>query len=153
MTIDIYQKIRARYELAIRDAVAPVPVMFDNVQEEIPLPGGSDQTYVVLTISFATSILPALSGPPSEDVACGPIGGINGNVQAQVYSTRSLGMLTLETVARQIVCALADIHLYPDPDDVITHVQSVNGPTPALAGNSPFAATVVSAPFTARLSS
>ena len=138
-----YQEIRARYELAIRDAVAPVPVMFDNVQEEIPTPGGADQYYVVLTISFAQSMVPALS--------CGPIGAIEGNVQAIVYGTRSLGMLRIEEIAREIVCALADIHNYPDPDNVITHVQGVNGPIPALAGNSPFAATVVSAPFSARV--
>ena len=138
-----YQEIRARYELAIRDAVAPVPVMFDNVQEEIPTPGGSDQYYVVLTISFAQSMAPAL--------ACGPVVAIEGNVQAIVYGTRSLGMRTIELIAEQIVCALADIHNYPDPADVTTHVQGVNGPIPALAGNSPFAATVVSAPFTARI--
>ena len=136
-----YQEIRARYELAISDAVAPVPVMFDNVQEEIPTPGGSDQYYVVLTVSFAQSMVATLGCAFAM---------VEGNVQATVYGTRSLGMRRIEEIAEQIVCALADIHNYPDPDDVITHVQGVNGPLPALAGNSPFAATVVSAPFTAR---
>ncbi|MEK9630356.1 MAG: hypothetical protein VW076_00615 [Synechococcus sp.] len=142
-----YQPIRARYELAVRDALAGLEpgmvLYYDNVQEE-PLPGGSVVEYATITISF-----------PSTSIAdiCGNMQRILGNVQVNIYGPRMDGMKRLEEAAAAVVCTLMNIHEYPLPENVITHTQGVAGPNPVLSGNNPQALTVVSAPFTARLES
>jgi hypothetical protein len=139
-----YRSIRARYELAIRDALLPldVPLHYDNVQEQ-PIPTeGSITEYATITISFPSSTEPDL---------CGGVVFIRGNVQVNMYAPRMGGMMRLEQMAAAVVCALMSIGDYPDPDNVRTSVQSIQGPTPILGGQDPQAATVVSAPFTARV--
>ena len=139
-----YRSIRARYELAIRDALLPlsVPLHYDNVQEQ-PIPeGGSIEEYATITISFPSSTEPDL---------CGGVVFIRGNVQVNMYAPRMGGMLRLEQMAAAVVCALMTINDYPDPDNVTTHCGSIQGPTPILSGQDPQATTVVSAPFTARV--
>ena len=141
-----YKSIRARYELAIRDALLPldVPLHYDNVQEQ-PIPTeGSITEYAIITISFPSSTEPDI---------CGGVVFIRGNVQVNMYAPRMGGMMRLEQMAGAVVCALMTINGYPDPDNVITSVQSIQGPTPVLGGQDPQAATVVSAPFTARVES
>ena len=141
-----YKSIRARYELAIRDALLPldVPLHYDNVQEQ-PIPTeGSITEYATITISFPSSTEPDL---------CGLMVAIRGNVQVNMYAPRMGGMMRLEQMAAAVVCALMTIGDYPDPENVITSVQSIQGPTPVLGGQDPQAATVVSAPFTARVES
>ena len=141
-----YQAIRARYELAIRDALLPidVPLHYDNVQEQ-PIPTeGSITEYATITISFPSSTEPDI---------CGGVVFIRGNVQVNMYAPRMGGMMRLEQMAAAVVCALMTIGDYPDPENVITSVQSIQGPTPILGGQDPQAATVVSAPFTARVTS
>ena len=145
MTIN-YQAIRARYELAIRDALLPldVPLHYDNVQEQ-PIPTeGSITEYATITISFPSSTEPDI---------CGGVVFIRGNVQVNMYAPRMGGMMRLEQMAAAVVCALMTIGDYPDPENVITGVQSIQGPTPILGGQDPQAVTVVSAPFTARVTS
>ena len=139
-----YQPIRARYELAVRDALLAlgVPLHYDNVQEEVIPPGGSVTTYATITISFPSS---------TEADLCGGVVHVRGNVQVNMYAPRMGGMLRLEQMASAVVCALMNIGSYPEPDGVITSVQSVSGPTPLLSGQDPQAITVVSAPFTARV--
>jgi hypothetical protein len=139
-----YQPIRARYELAIRDALLPlgVPLHYDNVQEEVIPPGGSVTTYATITISFPSS---------TEADLCGGVVHIRGNVQVNMYAPRMGGMLRLEQMASAVICALMDIGSYPEPDGVITSVQSISGPTPLLSGQDPQAIAVVAAPFTARV--
>ena len=139
-----YKSIRARYEMAIRDSLIPlgVPLHYDNVQEQ-PIPtGGSITEYATITISFPSSIEPDL---------CGGVVHIRGNVQVNMFAPRMGGMMRLEQMAAAVVCALMTIGDYPLPDNVTTAVQSINGPTPVLGGQDPQAATVVSAPFTARV--
>ena len=142
-----YQPIRARYELAVREALAGltpgIVLYYDNVQEE-PLPGGSVVEYATITISFPNTAI--------ADI-CGGMQRILGNVQVNIYGPRMNGMKRLEEAAAVVVCQLMDIHNYPDPDNVITFTQGVAGPNPVLSGNNPLALTVVSAPFTARLES
>lgn len=141
-----YQAIRARYELAIRDALLPlgVPLHYDNVQEQ-PIPeSGSIEEYAVITISFPSSTEPDI---------CGGVVFIRGNVQVNMYAPRMGGMMRLEQMAAAVVCALMTIGDYPTPDNVRTAVQGVQGPTSVLGGQDPQAATVVSAPFTARVES
>ena len=141
-----YKSIRARYELAIRDALLPlsVPLHYDNVQEE-PIPsGGSIEEYATITISFPSSTEPDI---------CGGVIFIRGNVQVNMYAPRMGGMMRLEQMAAAVVCALLSINEYEQPENVITHVQGIQGPTPVLNGQDPQAATVVSAPFTARVES
>ena len=141
-----YRSIRARYELAIRDALLPldVPLHYDNVQEQ-PIPeGGSIEEYAVITISFPSSTEPEI---------CGGIVNIRGNVQVNMYAPRMGGMMRLEQMAAAVVCALMTINDYPEPENVITHCGSIQGPNPILSGQDPQAITVVSAPFTARVES
>ena len=141
-----YQAIRARYELAVRDALVPldVPLHYDNVQEQ-PIPeGGSIEEYATITISFPSSTEPDI---------CGGVVFIRGNVQVNMYAPRMGGMFRLEQMAAAVVCALITINDYPEPSNVITHTQSIQGPTPVLTNQDPQAATVVSAPFVARVES
>ena len=141
-----YKSIRARYELAIRDALLPlsVPLHYDNVQEQ-PIPTeGSITEYATITISFPSSTEPDI---------CGGVVFIRGNVQVNMYAPRMGGMMRLEQMAAAVVCALMSISEYPQPENVITSVQSIQGPTPVLGGQDPQATTVVSAPFTARVES
>ena len=139
-----YKSIRARYELAIRDALLPlsVPLHYDNVQEQ-PIPeGGSIEEYATITISFPSSTEPDI---------CGGVVLIRGNVQVNMYAPRMGGMMRLEQMAAAVVCALMTINDYEQPENVITHCGSIQGPTPVLGGQDPQATTVVSAPFTARV--
>jgi len=141
-----YKSIRARYELAIRDALLPldVPLHYDNVQEQ-PIPTeGSVTEYATITISFPSSTEPDL---------CGGVVLIRGNIQVNMYAPRMGGMMRLEQMASAVVCALMTISDYPDPENVSTYCGSIQGPTPILGGQDPQAATVVSAPFTARVES
>ena len=141
-----YKTIRARYELAIRDALLPldVPLHYDNVQEQ-PIPTeGSVTEYATITISFPSS---------TESDLCGGVVLIRGNVQVNMYAPRMGGMMRLEQMASAVVCALMTISDYPDPENVSTYCGSIQGPTPILGGQDPQAATVVSAPFTARVES
>ena len=62
-------------------------------------------------------------------------------------------MMRLEQMAAAVVCALMTIKDYPLPENVITQCGTINGPTHVLNGQDPQAATVVSAPFTARVES
>ena len=141
-----YQAIRARYELAIRDALLPldVPLHYDNVQEEPTPTQGAIAEYAIIAISFPSSTEPDI---------CGGVVFIRGNVQVNMYAPRMSGMFRLEQMAAAVVCALMSIGEYPDPDNVITSVQSIQGPTSVLGGTDPQAVTVVSAPFTARVTS
>lgn len=143
--MSIYQPIRARYELAVRDALAgmtpAIPLYFDNVEEE-PLEGGATVEYAQITISFPNSV---------ESSLCGGVYRILGNVQVNINAPRMVGMRRLEDAAHEVVCALMNINDYPLPLGVVTRVQSIQGPTPILSGNDPQATTVVSAPFTARV--
>ena len=141
-----YKSIRARYELAIRDALLPlsVPLHYDNVQEQ-PIPeGGSIEEYATITISFPSSTEPDL---------CGGMVAIRGNVQVNMYAPRMGGMMRLEQMAAAVVCALMTISDYEQPENVTTYCGSIQGPTPVLGGQDPQATTVVSAPFTARVES
>lgn len=143
--MSIYQPIRARYELAVNDALAgmspAIPLYFDNVQEE-PLDGGATVEYAQITISFPSSTEPSL---------CGGVYRITGNVQVNINGPRMSGMRRLEDAAHEVVCALLKINDYPLPLGVVTKVGSIQGPIPILSGNDPQATTVVSAPFTARV--
>ena len=125
-----YKSIRARYELAIRDALLPldVPLHYDNVQEQPIPPRGSIEEYATITIDFPSSTEPDI---------CGGVVFIRGNVQVNMYAPRMGGMFRLEQMAAAVVCALMTISDYPDPDNVITHCGSINGPTHVLNGQDP----------------
>ena len=139
-----YQSIRARYELAVRAALAPERVVlhYDNVEEEpIPVTGALTE-YAVITVSFPSS---------TEADLCGGVVFVRGNVQVNIAGPRGAGMRRLEKLAGDVICALMDIDNYPEPEGVNTGVQGIQGPTPVLVGQDPQALVVVSAPFTARV--
>ena len=80
-----YQSIRARYELAVRAALAPERVIlhYDNVEEE-PIPGSSALTeYAVITVSFPSSTEPDI---------CGGVVSVRGNVQVNIAGPRGAGL-------------------------------------------------------------
>ena len=111
-----YQPIRARYEMAVRDALAGlspgIVLYYDNVQEE-PLPGGSVVEYATITVSFPSTAIADL---------CGSMQRILGNVQVNIYGRRMNGMKRLEEAAAAVACALMSIHEYPEPENVVTFV-------------------------------
>jgi hypothetical protein len=141
-----YQSIRARYELAVRAALAPEGVVlhYDNVFEQ-PIPvTGAVAEYAVITVSFPSSTEPDL---------CGGVVYVRGNVQVTITGPRGAGMRRLEMLAGDVVCALMAIDEFPEPEGVRTGVQGIQGPTSVLVGQDPQAAVVVSAPFVARVES
>jgi len=141
-----YQLIRARYELAVREALAPEGVVlhYDNVEEQ-PIPeAGAVAEYAIITVSFPSSTEPDI---------CGGVVFVRGNVQVTITGPRGAGMRRLEMLASDVICALMAVGDYPEPEGVFTGVQGIQGPTPVLGGQDPQAAVVVSAPFTARVES
>ena len=104
---------------------------------------GSIEEYATITISFPSSTEPDI---------CGGVVFIRGNVQVNMYAPRMGGMCRLEQMAAAVVCALITINDYPEPI-TSSRMCSIQGPTPVLGGQDPQAATVVSAPFTARVES
>jgi hypothetical protein len=146
--MSLYQPVRARYEMAIRDALGalspPVALHYDNVQQEVLPEQGATTEYATITISFPSSTEPDL---------CGGVVFLRGNVQVNMHTPRLVGMLRLEEMAEAVVCALLAIDEYPLPENVRTGVTGIQGPTPVLSGQDPQAITVVSAPFTASVKS
>ena len=140
-----FAPIRARYEMAIRDCLAPhgMVLHYDNVQEE-PIPFGGQGEYATIAISFPSTTEPDI---------CGGVVFVRGNVQINLYVPRMQGMRRLEMIAGDVICCLLEIDDYPKPENVRTHVGGIQGPTSVLGGQDPQAAVVISAPFTARVES
>ena len=138
-----YSTIRAVFETALDAAYqalpTPVPVMFDNVQETPP-----NSEHVILSIGFPRTAEPVLC--PQEN----NIEHIRGSIQISCYTPKGRGMKRLEELAQVGIRALVGIPAQPDANNVRPRIGSIEGPTPILSGDQPYALSVVSATFTAK---
>ena len=138
------QAIRALFESELNTAyqamVPPVPVVFDNVQEEPP---GTE--YVIMSLSYPSFAEPQLC--PDESL----IEYIRGNIQIACYTPRAQGMGRLENMAIVGMQALNKIQNSALANGLNPRMGQLLGPTPVLAGNAPYALVNVSGPFTVRV--
>ncbi len=138
------QAIRALFETELNTAfqamTSPVPVVFDNVQEEPP---GSE--YVIMSLSYPSLAEPQLC--PDESL----IELIRGNVQIACYTPRAQGMRRLEEMASVGMRTLNGIASSPFGLGLNIKMGQLLGPLPVLAGAAPLALVNVSGPFTARI--
>ncbi len=136
--------IRSLFERTINSAyqalATPVPVYFDNVQED-PL-FGSDAEYVVLSVSFPSITTGVICMEASA------MDRINGSVQISCYGPRGQGMKRLEELSSVGSQALQTIKTAGDAT-VRASVGAVDGPTQVPGGDAPYCLTVISAPFNA----
>ncbi len=136
--------IRAVFEtelFAVYQAMTPpVPVMFDNVQEEPP--AGSNSEYVLLNLTWPSITEPILCLDESG------IEVIRGNVQISCFTPRAQGMKRLEAMASVGITTLNYLKKVDPTVNVCVGV--VAGPVTVLSGDNPHALAVVSAPFTAK---
>ena len=135
--------IRALIETQVNDAFQmlspPVPVVFDNVQEEPP---GNE--YVILSISYPSFTEPVLC-PEESSIEC-----IRGSVQIACFTPRAQGMKRLEEMGTVAMQTLNFMKSAPDPNNVRLSIGVIAGPDPVLAGNQPYALVNIAAPFTAK---
>ena len=140
------QQIRALFESELNTAyqamVPPVPVVFDNVQEEPP---GTE--YVIMSLSYPSFAEPQLC--PDESL----IEYIRGNIQIACYTPRAQGMRRLEEMATVGMQTLSRIQASPAAVGLNPRMGQLLGPSPVLAGNTPYALVNVSGPFTVRIES
>ncbi len=139
-----FADIRALFETELTTAfqamTPPVPVDYDNVQEE-PAPG-SNSEYVILNLSFPTTVEPIISLEESG------IELIRGAVQVSCYTPRQQGMKRLEAMAETAMITLNN--LKTKSSTINACVGTISGPTTVLSGDQPHALSVVAAPFTAK---
>lgn len=138
------QAIRALFESELNTAfqgmTPPVPVVFDNVQEEPP---GTE--YVIVSLSYPSFAEPQLC--PDESL----IEYIRGNVQLACYTPRGQGMKRLEDMAIVGMQTLNGIASSPLSLGMNPKMGQLLGPLPVLSGNDPQALVNVSGPFTVRI--
>ena len=114
----------------------PIEVMFDNVQETPPaLP------YVICLVSYTST---------TEPVIC-PGGGalerLLGNLQLSCYAPRARGMKALEDMAAEGMAAMNT--MYDGSQSTTVKSGQINGPTPVLSGDEPYALVTLSCSFSA----
>ena len=114
----------------------PIEVMFDNVQETPPaLP------YVICLVSYTST---------TEPVIC-PGGGalerLLGNLQLSCYAPRARGMKALEDMAAEGMAAMNT--MYDGSQSTTVKCGQINGPTPVLSGDEPYALVTLSCSFSA----
>lgn len=117
-----------------------VPVIYDNVQETPP----PTDSYVILSLSYPTMTEPVLC--PNES----GIEWIRGSVQVSCYNRRAQGMRQLEEMAALAMTTLNTLQTRADPEGVNPRIGSIQGPTPVLSGDDPYALVTLAAPFTAK---
>nr|BAR34294.1 hypothetical protein [uncultured Mediterranean phage uvMED] len=139
-----FQTIRALIETRVNDAyqalATPVPVVFQNVQEEAP---GTE--YVRLSIDYTSTSEPILN--PLES----GIEVIRGNIQLAIYTPRSAGMGRLESLSTTGLIVLNSLKSWSlsDPNGIKCQLGPTLGPVNVLSGNDPLALSNVSAAFLA----
>ena len=137
-----FQLIRAHIESRVNDAfqamAPPLEVVYDNVQETPPaLP------YVICLISYVDTTQPVICQTESmvED--------LRGNLQLSIYAPRARGMSALEVYAAEGMKVMNRMY---DRDGIVRiKCGQINGPTPLLSGDQPYALVTLSCPFVARV--
>jgi hypothetical protein len=141
-----FANIRSLVEVAVTNAYGaltpPVPVVYQNVQEEPP--GGADTEYVIVSLSYPQLTEPIICPDESN------IETIRGNVTLVCYTPRAAGMKRLEELGAVGVQTLNGLKGQADPNGVRFNLGSVEGPIPVLVGDNPLALVNVNAPFTAK---
>ena len=116
--------------------VPPIEVIFDNVQETPPaLP------YVICLISYTST---------TEPVICpggGAVERLLGNLQLSCYAPRARGMKALEGMAAEGMAAMNT--MYDGSQSTTVKCGQINGPTPVLSGDEPYALVTLSCSFSA----
>ena len=137
-----FSEVRAVVESKIWNAYqalsTPIEVVFDNVQEVPPsLP------YVVCIMSYVTTTEPVIcpGGSAMERLL--------GNLQLSCYAPRAQGMKQLENMASVGMRTMNTMHL--DTTDARVRCGQINGPTPVLTGNEPYALVTFSCSFDAKV--
>ena len=138
--------IRSLVEVAVTNAYAaltpPVPMVYQNVQEEPP--GGANTEYVIVSLSYPQLTEPILCPDESN------IEAIRGNVTLFCYTPRASGMKRLEELGAVAIRTLNNLKGASDPNSVRFNLGSVEGPIPVLQSDNPLALVNVNAPFTAK---
>ena len=132
-----FQDIRGQIELKVRDAYAPTPVCFDNVQETPP-----DAPYVMCIISWPST---------TEPVLCqgeGMVENIRGNLQISCYASRGKGMKPLEEMRATAMTVMNTLYDWSNVNRI--KCSQIQGPTPVLSGDDPLAVITTSCAFTAK---
>ena len=116
----------------------PVEVIFDNVQETPPA-----RPYVICLISYSST---------TEPIICpggGAIENLRGNLQLSIYCDRGKGMKYLENLGAEGMKAMNT--LYDQQAAARVKAGQINGPTPILTGQEPYALLTLSCPFNAQV--
>ena len=128
----IETKVNATYQ-----GLSPaIPVVFDNVQETPP-----DLPYVMCLVSYTST---------TEPVICpggGAIERLLGNLQLSCYAPRARGMKALEDMAAEGMAAMNT--MYDGSKTTTVKCGQINGPTPVLSGDEPYALVTLSCSFSA----
>ena len=114
----------------------PISVVFDNVQETPP-----HVPYVICLISYITT---------TEPVICpggGALENLFGNLQLSCYAPRAKGMKALEDMAAEGMKAIDTMYEWGETTTV--KCNQINGPTPVLSGDEPYALVTLSCSFDA----
>jgi len=135
-----FADVRAVIETKVNDTyqgLSPaVPVVFDNVQETPP-----DLPYVICLVSYTST---------TEPVIC-PGGGalerLLGNLQLSCYAPRGKGMKYIEGLAAEGMAAINT--MFDDTATTKVKCGQINGPTPVLSGDEPYALVTLSCSFDA----
>ena len=135
-----FADVRAVIETKVNDTyqgLSPaVPVVFDNVQETPP-----DLPYVICLVSYTST---------TEPVIC-PGGGalerLLGNLQLSCYAPRGKGMKYIEGLAAEGMAAINT--MFDDTATTKVKCGQINGPTPVLSGDEPYALVTLSCSFSA----
>ncbi len=134
-----FAQVRAYIETRVTAAFPGITVVYDNVQETPP-----PVPYVICLISYQSTTEPVLCQEESM------VENLRGNLQISCYAERGKGMGPLEDMAAQ---AMACMNRMYDWSDFHTKVRcgQINGPTPVLAGNEPYALVTLSCAFNAQV--
>ena len=133
-----FQDIRGQIEIKVRDAYAPTPVCFDNVDETRP----ADAPYVMCIISWPST---------AEPVLCqgeGMVENIRGNLQISCYAPRGKGMKPLEDMGATAMIVMNTMYDWSSTTRI--KCGQIQGPTPVLSGDDPLAVITTSCAFTAK---
>jgi hypothetical protein len=138
------QAVRALFEshlnTAFQGMTPPVPVVFDNVHEEVP-----GDEYVILSLSYVSFTEPMVCIDEKM------IEFIRGSIQIACYTPRAQGMRRLEQMATAGMQALNSIHNNPLAATIRPQMGVIEGPTPVLSGDAPYAMVNLSGAFIARV--
>ena len=133
-----FQDIRGQIELKVRDAYAPTPVCFDNVDESPP----ADVPYVICIISWPSTTEPVICQGESM------VENIRGNLQISCYAPRGKGMKPLEEMGATAMTVMNTLYDWSSTTRI--KCSQVEGPTPVLAGDGPLALITTSCAFVAK---